>query len=270
MTPPIIDVATQHVFGLDFVSEADIAPVAERLFGARDDRSAGWRCVVTPNVDHLVRYRRHPVEARVATAAGLVLPDGMPIVWASRLLGRPLAARLTGADLFATLWALLVEHDVPVVMILPDHHIAERLQADHPSLQTIIPPMFQVDDDAVVERLLDETSRLCAATDARFLVVGISMPKHHLVADRLRQRWDGAFEGTPTVLLLGQSPEFAVGAVRRAPAWMQRCGLEWLWRLAGDPRRLARRYLIDDVAFLGLLWREWRSSAARSSAATTE
>jgi UDP-N-acetyl-D-mannosaminuronic acid transferase (WecB/TagA/CpsF family) len=88
------------------------------------------------------------------------------------------------------------------------------------------------------------------------------MPKHHLIASRLHERWRGAFAGRPTVLLLGQAPEFAVGLVRRAPPWMQRSGLEWVWRLADDPRRLAKRYLVDDVGFLRLFWREWRSNAS--------
>ena len=61
------------------------------------------------------------------------------------------------------------------------------------------------------------------------------------------------------MLLLGQSPEFAVGMVRRAPEWMQHSGLEWTWRLANDPRRLAKRYLVDDAAFLTILLREWRN-----------
>jgi N-acetylglucosaminyldiphosphoundecaprenol N-acetyl-beta-D-mannosaminyltransferase len=60
-------------------------------------------------------------------------------------------------------------------------------------------------------------------------------------------------------MLVGASPDFAVGLAKRAPRWMQRLGVEWLHRLAGDPRRLAKRYLVDDVAFVRLVWREWRA-----------
>ena len=132
------------------------------------------------------------------------------------------------------------------------------MAADHPGVRCIVPPTFYVADQLTVDCLIEETSAACAAIDARFLVVGVSMPKHHLIADRLRRHWTGQYGGKPTVLLLGQSPEFAVGLVRRAPPWMQRSGLEWLWRLADDPRRLAKRYLIDDPQFAALLWREWR------------
>jgi N-acetylglucosaminyldiphosphoundecaprenol N-acetyl-beta-D-mannosaminyltransferase len=258
LTGALVDVPTQRLFGLDFVSDGSVEELARLLFEARDDRDDRWRCVVTPNVDHLVRYRRNPLEADVAARSELVLPDGMPIVWASRLLGRPLAARLTGADLFASLWTLLVADQVPVAMIVAREAVAARLADTHPAVRCIVPPMFDVDDAATVTSLIDEADELCRTIDARFLVVGVSMPKHHLIADRLRQRWAGRYAGTPTVLLLGQSPEFAVGLVRRAPSWMQRYGLEWIWRLADDPVRLAKRYLVDDVRFVNLVWREWR------------
>ena len=259
MNEPILAVPTQRVFGLDFVSDSSIDEIAERLFDNRDERPDRWRCVVTPNVDHLVRYQRNAHEAEVAKHAGLVLPDGMPIVWASRLFDRPLSARLTGADLFGALWARLAGHRVPTVMIAARQDVVDRLTADHPNLRAIVPPMFDINDTATVDELIEETSALCMAVDARFLVVGVSMPKHHLIASRLRRLWATNYGGTPTVLLLGQSPEFAVGMVRRAPEWMQHSGLEWTWRLANDPRRLAKRYLVDDAAFLTILLREWRN-----------
>jgi N-acetylglucosaminyldiphosphoundecaprenol N-acetyl-beta-D-mannosaminyltransferase len=258
LTGALVEVPTQRLFDLDFVSEASVDELADLLFERRDDRNDQWRCVVTPNVDHLVRYRHNPLEADVAARSALVLPDGMPIVWASRLLGRPLAARLTGADLFTALWDRLAADDVPVAMIVARDEVATRLADSHPAVRCIVPPMFDVDDAATVESLIEAADELCRAIDARFLVVGVSMPKHHLIADRLRRRWVGRYAGTPTVLLLGQSPEFAVGLVRRAPAWMQRSGLEWVWRLADDPVRLAKRYLVDDAQFIKLVWREWR------------
>lgn len=252
------EIHTQHLFDLDFVDAPSVGEVVDELVERRDERADRWRCVVTPNVDHLVRYDRNPLEADVARRAMLVLPDGMPIVWASRMLRRPLAARLTGADLFADLWARFAGDDVPVVLVVASQEVADALTAQHAGARCLVPPMFDVDDDTTVARLVDATAALCAEVDARFLVVGVSMPKHHLIADRLRQRWSPSYAGTPTVLLLGQSPEFAVGLVRRAPEWMQRSGLEWVWRLAGDPVRLAKRYLVDDVRFIKLVYREWR------------
>jgi len=250
---------TQRLFGLDFVCAATIEDLAASLYAGRDERDAGWRCVVTPNVDHLVRYERHPGEFDVARNASLSLPDGMPIVWAGRLLRRPLRARLAGSDLFTALWPQLATGAVPTVVVASSADTADRLLAEHPTLRCILPPMFDVDDEAAVTGVIDEIVAATEAIGARFVVVGLSMPKHHLIASHLHRRWAGRGD-PPTVLLLGASAEFYLGLVRRAPAWMQRAGMEWVYRLLSEPRRLAKRYLVDDVKFLPILWREWRGT----------
>lgn len=249
---------TRRLFELDFVAETTVDDVASALVAESGASREHWRCVVTPNVDHLVRYDRIPAEAEVARTASLVLPDGMPIVWASRLFRRPLSRRLTGADLFVALWRLLADGAIPTVAVASNDTVAARMEAEHAAIRTIVPPMFDVEDDAAAEEVID---RVVAAVDevgARFVVVGVSMPKHHLIARRLRERWAPEFAERPCVLLLGASPDFAFGLTPRAPQWMQRSGLEWLHRLARDPRRMAKRYLVDDVRFVRLVVREWR------------
>ena len=104
---------------------------------------------------------------------------------------------------------------------------------------------------------------IAAATSAgRLVFVAVSVAKTHVLAGRMQARWADAPEAPgpwPVVLLVGAAPEFHLGIVERAPGWVQRWGLEWLYRLAREPRRLARRYLVDDVLFLRLVWDEWRS-----------
>lgn len=247
------------MFGLDFVTDTSIEDVVDALAADRDESGGGWRCVVTPNVDHLVRYRKHPTELATAQSAFIVLPDGMPIVWASRLLGAPISARMTGADLFAALWPRLADQASPTVVVASSEIVASRLRAGHPEVRCIVPPMFDVGDDAAVAAVLDEIDARIEEIRARFLVVGVSMPKHHLIAHRLEERWSDGDRAAPIVLLLGASPDFALGLTARAPSWMQRYGLEWLHRLALDPRRMAKRYLVDDLAFLSLVAGEWRA-----------
>ena len=118
--------------------------------------------------------------------------------------------------------------------------------------------MFSETDRAAVDAVVTAAAEAAEAIDARFLAVGVSMPKHHRIANGFRRRWAAQYAGTPTVMLVGASPDFAVGLAKRAPRWMQRTGVEWVHRLVGDPRRMAKRYLIDDVAFVRLVWREWR------------
>lgn len=260
-----MEIRTERLFGLDFVGTGTIPAVVDVLL---DERAAPaeWRCVVTPNVDHLVRYEREPAEAAAGRAATMVLPDGAPIVWASRLLGRPLASRLTGADLFNELWPRLCADDLPVVTIAASDAVADRMAAANPLARTVVAPMFDSADAAAIDQLAARADRLVDDIGAQFVVVGVSMPKHHRIANALRARWaDPAGRPMPTVLLLGAAPEFTLGLTPRAPAWMQRSGIEWLHRLLNDPRRLAKRYLFDDPQFVRLVAREWRMQRRAAS-----
>ena len=250
---------TRRLFGLDLADGDSIDPIVDGLFDGRDLRPDSWRCVVTPNVDHLVRYEKHPDEAETAAHSTIVMPDGMPIIWASRLLRRPLTSRLAGSDLFPALWRRCCEAQTPIVVIASNEEVAGRLRYGNPNARCIVPPMFSEHDPAAVDAVVAAAADAATEIDARFLAVGVSMPKHHRIANGLRRRWAGRYRGTPTVLLVGASPDFAVGLAKRAPHWMQRTGTEWIHRLVGDPRRMAKRYLVDDVAFLRLVWREWRS-----------
>lgn len=252
------------MFGLDFVSDASLQQVVDHLLAGRSDPTGGWQCVVTPNVDHLVRYERHPAEAEVAEHATVVLADGMPIVWASRLLGRPLGERLAGADVFARLWPLLAERDIPAVVLASNDAVAQGLRKDHPGASIVVAPWFDVEDRIAVDALVDRVSDAVEECAADFVVIGVSMPKHHRIAGELRRRW-GDRAGGATVLLVGAAPELYLGLERRAPAWMQRSGLEWVYRLSQDPLRLAKRYLVDDVQFLRLVVLEWRSLRRRGT-----
>ncbi len=262
---PSLGFRTQRLFGLDFVAEATIPEIADALVAAADERVDEWRCVVTPNVDHLVRYARIDDEADAARHATLALPDGMPIVWASRLLGRGLRSRLAGSDLMGPLWERLAERSIPAVVVASSEAVSDGLEVRHSRVRSLVPPQFDVADDAAVTSIIDWIDATVEEIDARVVVVGVSMPKHHLVANRLRERWAGRYLGSPIVMLLGASPDLFLGLTPRAPEWMRRSGLEWLHRLYLEPRRLAKRYFVDDVAFVRLVFREWRSSGSRRS-----
>lgn len=259
---------TRHLFGCDFVSDATIDDVADAVRAGADERDRGWRCVVTPNVDHLVHYDKAPDDAALAADAWVALPDGMPIVWASRLLHRRLGARLAGSDLFSALWPRLAADAVPTVVVASSEEVADGLAAQHPAVRTVVPPMFDAADPVEVAGVVDAVAAAADDSDARVVIVGVTMVKHHLIARRLRERWADE-PSPPIVMLLGASADLHLGFEERAPGWMQRSGLEWLHRLLRDPRRMARRYLVDDPWFAVMLVRELRgdrSSAARADA----
>ena len=246
----------ERLFGLDFISDTSIAELTETLLREAREPTVDWRCVVTPNVDHLIRYDLNDADASVATDAVVVLPDGMPIVWASKLLGRPLSCRLTGSDLFAELWPKLARRSWPTVLVAPSEEVAACLAMEHRNMHAIVAPWFDTDDVAAASALADQIDAV--AVSACFVIIAVSMPKHHLLARLLHERWAHRREPSPIVVLLGASPEFYLGLTKRAPMWMQRAGLEWVHRLTLDPRRMAKRYLVDDIRIARLIHREWR------------
>jgi N-acetylglucosaminyldiphosphoundecaprenol N-acetyl-beta-D-mannosaminyltransferase len=253
-------VRRQRLFGLEFICGSDVRTVGEALLHDARAPTGHWRSVVTPNVDHLVRYSRHPAERRVAESAHFVLADGMPVVWASTWLRRPLGDRIAGSDLFAYLWRRLMEERRPILVIAGNDEVVRRLRDEYPAAAFIVPPIFRVDDDAAVDALVSEIHARISADPVEFVMIGMSMPKHHLLAARL-SALPTPEQGGPVLLLFGASAELYVGLQRRAPVWMQRHGLEWLFRLVQNPRQMAKRYLVDDLAFLGIVWRERRRSS---------
>ena len=248
--------STQYLFGLDFVSDNTVDEVVETLLRCSAGPLDRWISVVTPNVDHLVRYERYPAERAAGQAAEIVLPDGAPIVWASRLLGADLARRLTGSDLFSHLWPRLADRGGSVVAIVGSERVAELLRHEVPAAALIVPPMFDAADSTALAELADQIVEHADRVRTEFVVIGVSMPKHHALAAELMSRPVPAC-GAPILLLLGASAEFHVGAQQRAPQWMQRVGLEWLHRLLKNPRGMAKRYLVDDVMFVRTVWREY-------------
>ncbi len=213
--------------------------------------------VFTPNVDHVVIAERHAEFREAYAAAELSLADGMPILWAARLLGAPLPAKVSGSDLLVPLveraaargWRVYLVGAAPGVAA----EAATRLTARFPGL-TIVgvdSPFVKLDGpDPEGEAAL---SRVAAAR-ADLVLIAFGAPKQELWMHRNR----AAF-GAAVAVGVGASLDFVAGRIRRAPRWMQRAGLEWSWRLLREPRRLWRRYLVDDRRFLPIVWRALRA-----------
>jgi N-acetylglucosaminyldiphosphoundecaprenol N-acetyl-beta-D-mannosaminyltransferase len=255
------------LFDLPFITESSIDQLATLIVREgehRDGVESSWRTVVTPNVDHLVHYRNHPDDQQVAQSAALVLPDGAPIVWASRLLRAPLSARLAGSDLFTAWWQEVRTRQRPVVILATSEELAAHLRLEHPTAHCIVAPIFDGSDEHAITAVAGEIIAAVEVHQPDAIVIGLPMVKSHRVV-RAIQRTTPPAGQAPWLLMLGASAEFHAGLQQRAPEWMQRSGLEWLFRLLSDPRRLAKRYLVDDMAFFPLVWREWRRCRAQES-----
>lgn len=262
------DLDRQHLFGLDFVNAPDLEPIVDAIARHHDrpvpDARAFTTCsgslgaVVTPNVDILVSLdRRSPTVVRdVYSRAQYVLPDGMPVVAASKVLGRPLQARLTGSGLFNALWPRLVGDRRRVVLLCSNEGIAESLRAEHSDAEFVIPPYFQPGDSINRAVIAKELLAAIERVEAEYVLLGVGHPKDALIVAELHGLCEEADRSPPLCLCLGGSFSMYVGQQRRAPELMQRIGMEWFYRFIQEPRRLFRRYFVDDLAFLGLVRRE--------------
>ena len=245
--------------GIDRITEAEVvAVVREALADGRGGR------VVTPNIDVLRLAQTDPEVRRQLDDADLIVADGMPLIWASRLGGSPLPERVAGSSLIWSLSRGLGRDGRSIFVIGGEPGVsdsgpgvsdgdprvsdgatraADRLAAACPGLRvagTFCPP-YGFEDDPVAY------AEMCAkVADAKpdMVFVGLGFPKQERVVGRLRAELPGSW-----FLGCGAAVNFVAGDVERAPRWMQRTGLEWAHRLGTEPRRLAGRYLRHDAPY---------------------
>ncbi len=206
---------------------------------------------VTANVDHMVRFHRLPEVRQLYLNADLVVADGMPLIWASRLLGMSLPERVTGSDLFPSLCGMAAENNLSVFLLGGAPGTARRaseiLKDRYPRLTvagTYCPSYGFEKNTTESTHVVD----LVRTSRPDIVFVGLGSPKQEdwIVQNRFRCR-------AKLSIGVGVSFSFLCGDVARAPHWMQRAGLEWFYRLVQEPKHLWKRYLVDDRVFFSLL-----------------
>lgn len=209
---------------------------------------------VTPNVDHIVKVQTDPEFAGIYRNASLVLPDGKPLLWAAKFLGTPLKEKISGSDLFPELCEVATERGHKLFFLggRPGAALkaAEVLKNKYPNIQIVgvNSPSFGFEDDKA------ENARIIKMIkDAKpdILFVGLGAPKQEKWIYRHYKEFN-----VPMSIGIGVTFEFVSGMVKRAPLWMQKAGLEWFWRLMMEPKRLWKRYLVDDMKFFWLVLRQ--------------
>ncbi|HUI06843.1 MAG TPA: WecB/TagA/CpsF family glycosyltransferase [Verrucomicrobiae bacterium] len=209
---------------------------------------------VVVNVDKIVKLQTDPELRKAVLSCDLISADGQPIIWASRILQQPIKERVTGVDLFGSLVERCAQRGHRLFFLGARQEVVERvvniLQVKHPSLQIAgwRNGYWQPDEERDV---VDAIRR----ARPEILFVAMSSPKKELFLATWKQELS-----VPFVMGVGGTFDVVAGRVKRAPRWMQKWGLEWLFRLAQEPRRMWRRYLVEDMAFFRLVWREWRTA----------
>ncbi len=238
-----------ELMGLGLAALSEAQAVA-RVLAALDARHGGWICPV--NLDVL----RQVVDSRelreLVASADLPVADGMPLLWASRLQRTPLPERIAGSSLVVSLSAALAGRGRSVFLLGGGNEgtsaaAAERLRQASPGLRvagTCCPPFGFERSPQEKRRVTDEV--VAAAPDVVF--VGLGFPKQDRLIAELRGELPSAW-----FVSCGGTFSFLAGEVRRAPPLLQKLGLEWVHRLAQEPTRLARRYLVEGLPFAARL-----------------
>jgi N-acetylglucosaminyldiphosphoundecaprenol N-acetyl-beta-D-mannosaminyltransferase len=250
--------ARVELFGVEIDPlRMDQAVAQIRAWVANGDKRCQF--VVTPNVDHVVMLQYHDGLKAAYRDAGMVLVDGAPVLWASRLLhsgNERLPERVAGSDLVPAVFKSADEQQPLSVFLLGaapgvGERAATNLRRRWPAINvvgTYSPPVGFERDEQENEKIL----RLIEAAQPELLVVGLGAPKQELWVHRHRGRL-----AAKVALCVGATIDFLAGERSRAPLWMQSAGLEWLYRVASEPRRLAARYAKDAVIFPRLIAQEW-------------
>jgi N-acetylglucosaminyldiphosphoundecaprenol N-acetyl-beta-D-mannosaminyltransferase len=206
------------------------------------------RFVCTGNLDHLAIAAADPEFKAAYEAADLVVADGAPVVWLSKLGGTPLRERVAGSDLFWTLGKASADTGVTIFFLGGAPGAADAAKAElekrYPGTKiigTYCPPFETFTTQAEQDKIRDEVKK--ASPD--ILLVAFGAPKQEKWIAKNKERL-----GVPISIGVGGSFEMASGMLKRAPVWMQRSGLEWAYRFAQQPRRLFDRYIVRDVPHL--------------------
>ncbi|TKH44069.1 glycosyltransferase [Paenibacillus terrae] len=210
--------------------------------------------ILTCNVDHVIKLRKDDEFRKVYSDAGAVVADGMPIIWASRLLKKPLKQKVSGSDLFTRLGEAFEDRGYRLFFLGAADGIPEKamlnLQESYPNMNVVgcYSPSYGFEKNEEENRHIVQ---LLQETRPDIVFVGVGAPK--------QEKWIYRYYETyraPISIGVGATFDFLSGNVKRAPELMQRTGFEWFWRLSQEPKRLWKRYLIEDSQFLVLLFKE--------------
>lgn len=235
---------------VDIITEAH---AVQAIIDAAEAGQGHW--TITANLDHVRRYHRNPVDRELIDEADLVVADGMPLIWASRLAGEPLPERVAGSDMVSSICEIASARGQSIFLLGGDPGVADRA-ADifcrrYPDLQIVgtACPSLGFEHN---ELELGCLQRQVVDAAPQIVFVALGFPKQDLLIRILRRLLPHA-----SFLGVGISLSYVTGDVSRAPRWICNLGLEWAYRLSQEPtRRLARRYLFDGLPF-GLRLMAW-------------
>lgn len=211
----------------------------------------GCSYVVTPNLDHIVILEDDKEFAEIYRNADLIVADGKPLIWISKLLKNPIKEKISGSDLFPRICELSTKRKYKIYILGASDGVADRaaqnLKYKYKGLQivgTYSPPIgFEKDKDE-----LDKISLFIREAEPDILAVSLGSPKGEKFLYKHLYEY-----GVSLGMSIGATIDFEAGNVKRAPKWMANHGLEWLFRITQDPGRLIKRYWKDAVKIIPII-----------------
>ena len=204
--------------------------------------------VVTPNVDHIVQLETNKELQNVYSHASLILTDGKPLMWIAKWYGTPIKEKISGSDFFPLLCEMASKKGYKMYFLGAAKGVAskaaENLSKRFMGLNvvgTYSPPYGFENDPVEMEKIKSQIR----GAKPDILIVGFGCPKQEKFMYHYCKEL-----GVPISLGLGASFDFEAGNIKRAPKWMSDHGLEWLFRITQDPKRMAKRYLVNDMKIL--------------------
>ena len=215
------------------------------------DRKVGH--VITPNVDQIVRIEKDSYFKEICNNAELLLTDGTPLVWISKWYGTPIKEKICGSDLVPELCEVAANKGYKVFLLGAAEGIAEKaaenLQKKCRGLNIVgtYSPPYGFEKDQAELNYIDQ---MLLNSNADMLFVGMGVPKQDIFIYEHMHIYK-----IPMSFSIGATIDFEAGIQKRAPKWINRIGMEWLYRLGTNPKRMFRRYIMEDLQIFKLAWK---------------
>lgn len=214
--------------------------------------------LVTPNVDHIVKLSNDEEFMNVYNNADIVVTDGMPLVWYSKIIKKPIVEKISGSDLFPKVCEMASNKGYKIFLLGAADGIAEiakkKLENKYSGLNIVgtYSPKYGF------EKNQEEINKILHIVNEKkpdILAVGLGAPKQEKFIYKYKNKLR-----VPISLAIGASIDFEAGNMKRAPKWMQNSGLEWFYRLMKEPRRMFKRYIIDDSKFIKIMFKYYKNN----------
>ena len=237
-----------------YVNSVSMAETLQEISRLIEEKKKSY--VVAINVDVVMKMESDPYLKRITDEADLTLVDGKPLVWIAKWHKHPVKAKISGSDMVPELCKVAAKKGYSLFIIGGADGIAEKakqnLERDIPEIKivgTYAPPYgFEKDKEE-----LEKINVLISDAHPDLVIACLGCPKQEKWIYENYLKYDGTVS-----ICAGATVDFLAGKVNRAPVWMSEHGLEWLYRFFQEPKRLFKRYFVDDIKVLGLVWKYWK------------